>query len=784
MVLLVVGLVLLGLAAVSNYGDSYLLAARFRAFVRFPGMPAGQYYYFPIWWIVVGLPLAAFGLGLLFPLFRRAVAAPWRRLRFAVPTTIVLVLLVFTMFPWELPDTFPSETGSRMVLYLILAGTGLALFLAGAYDKLRFLDRPLERTYQWLIGLDRRTYLLLLFGFAFIVANLISVFSFGHMPRVPDSIAQFFQARIFATGRLFLDSPRFPDFFDLFHIINHGQWYSQYPFLHSLLLAPGVLIGMPWIINPLLGALTVPAIYLLGREVYDERTGRLAGVLACFTPFIFNMSAEFMNHSSALLFTTLSLLFYFRVLRQGRWRQALFAGAFLGLVVNVRPYTAFGVALPFAAYGLYRAVKNPKRLVPRFGLMALGLAAVSSLTFAYNWLTNGDPLLFGYVVKWGAGHGIGFGKSGWGMIHTPFRGLVNTGNRLTLVNKFLYEWPIPSLVPILLLFGAGTKDKRDWLLLLGFVSLTAVHFFYWYHDASFGSRFLYESAACLVILTVLGGMRLKEFLNRNCRLDVSDRAASHFVGRTLVVLLLVMLAVGLPPRLAEFRSYGLVDTRVVQNVRRAGLRNALVFCRRLGNGFSANALTLDGDVVYASDYGILNSALTIAYPSRQYYYANKDTLRPLQALAYPRSRLRRVLEEMDAFLAQGPVGPGGQAGYRTIIRPFNDIRPAGFDTAGPAPGWDEWPRLTDFREVSREIFTSRHVLDDYLPTLACWMLNDKREHIGVFSFMDDLESFIVADYKFTLLMVTEEGTGTVYDIRRVTGEEKRVPKEPGPVPIR
>jgi len=50
--------------------------------------------------------------------------------------------------------------------------------------------------------------------------------------------------------------------------------------------------------------------------------------------------------------------------------------------------------------------------------------------------------------------------------------------------------------------------------------------------------------------------------------------------------------------------------------------------------------------------------------------------------------------------------------------------------------------------------------------------------------MDDLESFIAADYKFTLLYVSREGTAAVYDVRPVTGEENKVEGNTGPLPVR
>jgi len=204
------------------------------------------------------------------------------------------------------------------------------------------------------------------------------------------------------------------------------------------------------------------------------------------------------------------------------------------------------------------------------------------------------------------------------------------------------------------------------------------------------------------------------------------------------------------------------------------VHNALVFCSHFGNGFSFNSLTLDSDIVYAKDYGILNAALTTAYPSRAYYYAHRDTLRPLPNIAYPQSQLRQTLTELAEYL-QDSVRIQD---YRNIIWPFRDLPP------------EKWPsgvaadKLTDFREVSRAIFTQKRTLADYTPALACWVINDTREHLRIFSFMDELESFVAGNNKFTLFKITRDGAGAVYEIRPATGEEVTIPDRPRPVPVR
>jgi 4-amino-4-deoxy-L-arabinose transferase-like glycosyltransferase len=817
------GFVLLFLAAVANYSGEFLLAAHWRIFLRLPGMPGYQYWFFPIWYVIIGLPLALVALSLVFPAFRRALRQPWRSSSIAVPLVATLIFLAFSLFPWEPANLKPEDLGSHMVFYVVVAGCGFALFMAGTYRLLRFLDEPLRRIYDRLMDLPRWQFLLLCAGFTFIVANLVSLFVFEHLPHIQDSIAQVFQARIFASGRLYLPSSAFPDFFDYTHIINisgqtghpasgfnipnwpgpAGRWYSQYPFLHSFLLMLGVLVHMPWVINPLLGALTIPAIYFLARELYDESTARLSAGLASLTPFIFNMSAEYMNHASALLFVTLFALFYFRTLnppapshkpqatnahRSSFIRHSSFiihhssltslvnpllAGAFLGLVANVRSFSALGLAVPFACYGLYLVVREPGRYLPRFLVMVVAAGTVTGLILVYNWLTNGHPLLFGYVVKWGAGHEIGFGRSGWGDQHTPLRGLVNTGHDANLLNKFLFEWPLPALVPLGILFASGTRDRRDWLLVSMYFALAGAYFFYWFHNVCFGPRFLYESSAALVILTVRGGKALPTLLRNTFNTPVDDRAVARFLGRSLAVLLFVMVAAGLWPLFKSYRSYGWVNDKYLRNVKRHELHNALVFCAQYGAGFTANPLSLQADVIYARDYGMLNSALTVAYPGRACYYVSQDTLRLLEDMEYPESRLKRALDEMSSSLNDSTL-----ANFRTLLWPFRDLSPSGLD---PALLSD---RFADFREVSRELFTGRHRLEDYMPMLACWMLKDSREHLQIFTYMDDLESFVAGEYKFTLLYVTSDGTAAIYDIRPTSGTETVVPDKSGALPIR
>ncbi|MFO7652091.1 MAG: hypothetical protein R6X13_12225 [bacterium] len=673
----------------------------------------------------------------------RAVLQPGRRLGLALSVALVGLSLV----PWEYSWVRPSR--SHLVLYTALGSLGAGLFVFGAWRRgatgTRRGSRPFggvgraaRTVFERLVGLGRWRFILLCAGFVLVVSALAAVLVFERIPHVQDSIAQLFQARIFAAGRLWLESPGFADFFDYGHAVNDGRWYSVYPFLHSLALVPGVLAGAPWLVNPLFGAGFAALAYALGREAYGERTGRAAALLACASPWLWAMSGEYMNHASALVLLTGFLVLGLRTLRTGGAGAALGAGLLLGLGACVRPYTALAFGLPLVAYTALRA-REPGGL-RRLGLLVLGGAVTGALLLAHNRLTNGDPLLFGYVAKYGPGHEIGFGHSGWGAAHTPLRGLLNVGHDLNLFNRFVLEWPAPTLLLVMLPFLRGTRDRRDWLLLASFLALPAAYFFYWSHGLAFGPRFLYEALGPVLVLVARGltPMEMPATGRKTVRVD--------FAARFVPVALVFALLAGLPPLWRWYRGYWGVDGRLLAEARARRLDNALVFCSELGDAFNANSLDLDGPVVYARDLGPLNPALTLAYPGRDYFIARKGELVRADGLKYSGSALSTTL----AALAS-EAGPRA-AGYRTVIWPLRDVPPA-------APGL---PPLTDYRSLSAALQSGRSRLEEFLPALALWVDGDPRG-LGVFGYLERSDYFEAGGIDFRQL-ATVPG-GRVFDIR-------------------
>ena len=518
----------------------------------------------------------------------------------------------------------PTPKGWGIVLYLILGSMGTFMLFVGAAP---FLERlPLR-----LPPIARRSSLLPLafFLLPFIWTNLISYFIFEHIPHIQDSIAQVFHGKIFLLGKLYVPSPEPREFFDFTHMINNGRWYSQYPPGHSFLMSIGHLIHVPWLINPLFGSLCVVLLYLIGREIYDERTAKLGAFLGMISPFLLFMSGEFMNHTTTLFFVELFLLGFSRMIRRGRARDAVLCGFSLGYALNIRPMTAVAVGAPFAFYALIRLLRLFFRDVGagvRFGVLCLltllifGMMAGVLLTF--NYLTNGDPFLFGYIVLHGGGHKPGFGHSGWGEPHTPGKGVIQTLNNLNALNKYLLEIPIPSLLFAVLALASPTANVWD-LLFVGYASsLALAYFFYWFQDWCFGPRFMFESTAAFLLLTARGLIAVPKIMRTLFGVEDENRVR-RYVALLMIFCLLVGLASNLPALVRIYsNSYWGVNGGILKTVKGMGIKNAIVFVRSYyGSVFAANSPTLDGDVIYVRDLGEeKNEELMRRFPDRKFYF--------------------------------------------------------------------------------------------------------------------------------------------------------------------
>jgi len=481
---------------------------------------------------------------------------------------------------------------------------------------------------------------------------------FEQRPHLVDSVIQLFQAKAFAVGQVVLEAPEHYGFFMTQHmLVRDGLWSSQYPPGHSLLLAIGVLCGVPWVIPILLSLGTIVLVYTITRSIYDETTAGVAVILISISPFFLFLGASFMNHVSSLFFIALFLYCYLRWEESGLVKWSFTSGAAIGLAFMVRPYTAFAVGVVFAVYSLGRLRNGGKGVEYLAGVA--GFLMGSAGYFFYNLASTGDPLIPGYSALWGEPHGIGFHLSPWGKMHTPFLGFRNQLVHLSQLHEYLFDTPIPGLFPIALYLLLAAKLQRwDKRLVLGFLSIPVAYFFYWHRDAFLGPRFMYESLVFLIPLTaraLVYGFRLSA--KWTFRVARPFRLVSGRVFLTALVLVCVSYVIlfSAPLRYKSYTGMQSMRLNLVDQAGEQGISEALVFVKvSWGSRIIATLRELD---MSASQVQRAYSAVDHCLLYQASRMGRAGLLERIDQLLLEKHNLQKILYTRDHTLKLDPDRP-------------------------------------------------------------------------------------------------------------------------------
>ncbi|UCC73378.1 MAG: glycosyltransferase family 39 protein [Gemmatimonadota bacterium] len=498
-----------------------------------------------------------------------------RRFGTACLAVLVVGLFVITFLPWS---TWLGRSDAEEVVgyaltlrqWLVWGAVILAAALVVDHYARGLVERQLERWSGAVLRIPAGGYAVVSGVAMLAVTALLASALYARNPQNVDSIAQLFQARVFLGGGLSAPAPENPEFFGATHLVWHGgRWFSQYPPGHAALLTLGLLVGLQWLVNPVVAGLTVALVYAAARALFGEAVARLSAALYVVSPFALLMSASHMNHVTTGLFLALALYGAVRTAGdQGGRLWPVVTGLALGLAASIRPLEAALWAAVLGIWVLYRGRWKGALLAGSTCLLALAPLLV------YNGLTTGHPLRFGYSLLWGPGHGLGFHTDPWGEPFTPVISLANTALDFQRLNVLLFLWPFPSLlfVFVALAAAAAVPESRRGVILLAALLFAAPlgYFFYWHRDNLLGPRFFYASLTPAVVLTAAGVVALTRQVGR-------WRGA---VWMVLIAGMAVAVAVNLPQtagtlagRMPERKLHPEVEFR------RAGIGDALVFVK-------------------------------------------------------------------------------------------------------------------------------------------------------------------------------------------------------------
>jgi hypothetical protein len=491
-------------------------------------------------------------------------------------------LLIFAFLP--LVNWIPGSHEAPWYRGLVGEWVNGTAIVIGAAAVLTILSRRFPSLWPetWLAGprvsslATSRATLAVIVTLAFALYAGIARVVFDAHPLVIDEIVQTFQAQILAGGRFWLPVSPHPEFVSELNIIDWGgKMYSHFPVGGPAMLALGELIRAPWLVNPVAGALSVVLFAAMASTIEPGRRTRLAAtVLFAFAPFTAFMAGSYMNHVTALTWLLLGLAGLAKVTASDAPRPwwAFACGLGFGCSAAIRPIDAAIFALPAGLWLFVRAGTRHMR-VRDLAAAGLGLALPLAALMWANLETTGAPLRFGYQVMWGGNVGLGFHPSPWGVPHTPLRGLVLLNLYFIRLQTFLYETPLPSLVPVVAALALTRRISPFDRYLLGTSAvLVAAYFAYWHDGYYLGPRFMYPLVPFLALWTA----RLPRI--------VAERFGSPEARRAVIFSYLVAgalaLALALPIRARQYHAmFGTMRWDASPAAAAAGVRNAVVFVR-------------------------------------------------------------------------------------------------------------------------------------------------------------------------------------------------------------
>ncbi|HZU67409.1 MAG TPA: glycosyltransferase family 39 protein [Ktedonobacteraceae bacterium] len=368
-----------------------------------------------------------------------------------------------------------------------------------------------------------------------IFVSWISLVQYNAEPHIYDASAYLFAAKMYALEHLSVPIPaaidRFPG---PFMVVFNGQWFGQYEPGTSLTLVPGIWLGIPWLVEPVLGTFALLGIGLIAARLYDRRVATLAILLGALSPFYSYLAASYLSHAVALFYLVWGLWALLRFAQgEAGWNLPLSAVCF-GMAALTRDLVAVLFVLIVLLGVLLLHWKRLRHDWQRWIIPGLSFIAVAiiflGLYFSFNAILTGNPQttprsLFFAGDHWGFGQGVGF----YGQ-HTVAAGFVNLDELLTILQIDLFGWPFYLTLAFLALpFLTWRAKGADWLMLAGAAIMTGAYIGYFYHGIYLGPRYLFETLPFLLILTARGILAL------NSAGIAAGRAAVQWLHHTLPV---------------------------------------------------------------------------------------------------------------------------------------------------------------------------------------------------------------------------------------------------------
>lgn len=385
---------------------------------------------------------------------------------------------------------------------------------------------------------NRRILLATLFGLTLALGLAGHFGVVGHYPAVGDEFCYLFGADHLAAGKLAMASPPLPDHFRTWSIVNDGRWFSKVTIGWPLLLALGRAVRLEVLLGPLLAALSVVLLFLIGESLFGPAAGALAALWGLATPFAILLAGTIFPHTATAFFALLYVFLLLKAFMSDRGGFAVLAGLALAFLLLVRPADGGALLLgtvPFMAVQIAREGRKRPAALRAGVVIALALAGIGLLA-AVNLAQNGHPFVFGYQ-RYQSKDAWGFGING----HTLLRGLWHTA--YSLMRAGAWGVPFVGLFALASVFARAKRPARLFLVpVAGSLALYAGYFTL--AGFEYGPRYYLPMYILALVPAAAGALFVRDALARR-----RFAGAPAFIS-ALALSTLLFTAAGVWPRLA------------------------------------------------------------------------------------------------------------------------------------------------------------------------------------------------------------------------------------------
>ena len=347
----------------------------------------------------------------------------------------------------------------------------------------------------------------------FAVLSYVSYRVFDNYPFCSDEYNYLYQAKMFASGHLWVNADqKAHDLFENYMILSNGKLFSKYPPGFSLLLLPGVKLGITGLINPLISTITLIFLYLLCAEFVGSFFSILAVSLVAANIYFLGYGASYFSQPASLCLTSMALFFFQRFRSSKRELFLIFSMSALSFHFLVRPLDALCLWAAIS-FGILMSGRPKKSLLycllPIAGVLILlcynralagqwSIAPYSVFSSDFKVIYDGSQTIMSYAAA---------------MFHDLL------GN-LSAYLRFSFGWYFLPLIliwtPFIVLGLFGRKQDDGGSRGFGMVSLAYVLFFvglYCFQPANvsnrggapvYGARYWYPWIAPIAVLIAVG----------------------------------------------------------------------------------------------------------------------------------------------------------------------------------------------------------------------------------------------------------------------------------------